>query len=518
MWDRQQTELQLKEAEEKYRSILDNMDNIGIGVALISPKMEILDLNRRIREWFPAIDPGQRPICYRVFDDPPREAVCDDCPARKALQDGLAHESTTQKRRAGMVHFYRIVSSPILNVSGKVSEVIVTVEDITEKLSLESQLWQAEKMESVGRLAGGLAHDLNNMLGVIIGHAELAMEHVGPAQPVLASLQEIRKAAVRSANLTRQLQAFARQQPITPRMLDMNEAVEGTLRMLGRLIGEDIDLVWVPGPGLCRVKVDPSQIDEILANLCLNARNAMAGVSKITIETHKATIDEAYCAKHREGVPGRYVLLKVSDDGGGMDKKNLDRLSEPFFTTKDTGKGTGPGLAMVYSMVRQNNGFINVYSEIGHGTTFKIYLPREAAQTEQTPKQSPVVYAAQGHETILLVEDEPGILDMTKRMLERLGYKVLPASTPGEAIRAAKDYFGQIHLLLTDVVMPEMNGWDLSQSLLPLYPGIGSLFMSGYTGNVIAHQGVMDKGIHFIQKPFSIKALAAKVRETLDGR
>ncbi len=261
-------------------------------------------------------------------------------------------------------------------------------EDITEKLSLESQLRQAQKMESVGRLAGGVAHDFNNMLGVIIGHTELALEQMDPAQPLFTSMQEIRKAALRSADLTRQLLAFARKQTVAPKVLDLNETVEGMLKMLRRLIGEDIDLVWLPDSDLWPVKMDPSQIDQILANLCVNARDAIEGVGKITIETHKVTFDEAYCADHSGFIPGDFVMLAVSDDGQGMDKETLDKIFEPFFTTKGIGKGTGLGLATVYGIVKQNNGFINVYSEPGQGTTFKIYLPRHAAETEQMERKA----------------------------------------------------------------------------------------------------------------------------------
>ncbi|MCG2749299.1 MAG: PAS domain-containing protein [Desulfobulbaceae bacterium] len=505
----------LRRSEAKTRSILDN---IGIGVALISPEMEILELNRRMHEWFPGIDPGQHPICYRAFNDPPRQEPCDYCPTSKTLQDGLVHEATTQTPQAGGTRNYRVVSSPVLNPSGQVTAAIEMVEDITERLSLESQLHQAQKMESVGRLAGGVAHDFNNMLGVIIGHAELALDGMDPTQPLFTRLQEILKAALRSADLTRQLLAFARKQTVAPKALDLNEAVEGMLKMLRRLIGEDINLVWLPDSDLWQIKIDPSQIDQILANLCVNARDAITGVGKVTIETHTVTFDEAYCADHAEFQPGDFVMLAVSDDGQGMDKETLDKIFEPFFTTKGIGKGTGLGLATVYGVVKQNNGFINVYSEPGQGSIFKIYLPRHASKTGQMRKESPAAPDAQGDETILLVEDEAAILRITRFMLENLGYRVLAASTPKEAIRLAKEHAGEINLLLTDVVMPDMNGRDLAKMLISLYPGLKSLFMSGYTSNVIAQQGVLDDGINFIQKPFSRQDLAAKVREALEGK
>jgi two-component system, cell cycle sensor histidine kinase and response regulator CckA len=385
-----------------------------------------------------------------------------------------------------------------------------------EQAKLEAQLQQAQKMESVGRLAGGVAHDFNNMLGVIIGHAEMALDQTDPAQPLYADLEEIRTAANRSADLTRQLLAFARKQTITPKLLDLNKSVAGMLKMLRRLIGENIRLNWHPEANLWPVKVDPSQIDQILTNLCLNARDAISDIGEMTIETGNSAFDEEYSAANPGFAPGEYVLLAVSDNGFGMDKEALSHLFEPFYTTKVIGKGTGLGLATVYGIVRQNNGFINVYSEPDQGTTFKIYLPRKLGKTGQQQAKNPEEAAGRGHETILLVEDEPSILAMTTRMLVRQGYTVLAASTPGEAIRLARERDGEINLLMTDVVMPEMNGRDLAQNLLSLYPNLKRLFMSGYTANVIAHHGVLDEGVCFIQKPFSIKGLAAKVREALD--
>ena len=508
-------ETALRESEAKMRSILDN---VRIGVALISPRMEILELNRRMREWFPGIDPDRNPVCYRVFNDPPRDMVCDYCPTCKTLQDGLVHEATTQTPQSGGIRNYRIVSSPVRNASGKVTAAIEMVEDVTEKLSLESRFLQAQKMESVGRLAGGVAHDFNNMLGVILGYTDMAMEQADPSQPLFANLQEVRKAAGRSADLTRQLLAFARKQTVTPKILDLNEAVEGMLKMLRRLIGEDINLAWLPGTGVWPVKVDPSQIDQILANLCVNARDAIAGVGKVTIDTRSEAFDDAYCADHPGFAPGEYVILTVSDNGCGMDKATLDKVFEPFFTTKEIGKGTGLGLATVYGIVKQNNGFISVYSEPGKGTAFKIYLPRYLDKAGQMQKEHPADSAELGHETILLVEDEPAILKMAKLMLERLGYRVMAASTPGQAISLARECPGEIHLLITDVVMPEMNGRDLAKNIVSFYPGIRRLFMSGYTSDVIAHHALLDEGIHFIQKPFSVQAIAARVREALDSQ
>jgi signal transduction histidine kinase/ActR/RegA family two-component response regulator len=385
-----------------------------------------------------------------------------------------------------------------------------------ERARLEVQLLQAQKMESIGRLAGGVAHDFNNMLGVILGFADLALKQVSPAQPLHADLEEIRKAAVRSADLTRQLLAFARKQTIMPKVLDLNETVEGMIKMLHRLVGEEIRLAWLPGRDVWPVKVDPSQIDQILANLCVNARDAISGAGTLTIETGTTSLDAAYCAAHPGFKPGAYVILAVSDNGSGMDESTRSQIFEPFFTTKPVGQGTGLGLATVYGIVKQNHGFINVYSEPGQGTSFKIYLPPHTGAPGQVRTKIQLTPAARGNETILLVEDDAPILEMTARMLETHGYTVMAASTPTAAISLAGAHHGEIHLLLTDVVMPGMNGRDLARNLLAVRPRLRQLFMSGYTSNVIAHHGVLEDGVAFIQKPFSSEALAAKVREALD--
>jgi two-component system cell cycle sensor histidine kinase/response regulator CckA len=385
-----------------------------------------------------------------------------------------------------------------------------------EREKLQAQLNQAQKMESVGRLAGGVAHDFNNMLGAILGYTELGMIEVSPTDPIHGTLKDIQKAALRSADLTRQLLAFARKQTVAPKVLDLNETLKGMLKMLRRLIGEDIGLAWLPGKDLGWIRMDPSQIEQLLVNLCVNARDAIHDTGKITVETGAVTFDETDCAAHVGFTPGKYVLLTVSDDGCGIDAETLSHLFEPFFTTKEVGKGTGLGLATVYGMVKQNNGFIDVYSKPGQGTTFKIYLPRHATESGRTALMDASQPAARGHETILLVEDEPMILDITAKMLERQGYTVQAAATPGEAIRLAREHVGEIHLLMTDVVMPEMNGRDLAKNLLSLYPNLKRLFMSGYTADVIAHHGVLDEGVQFIQKPFSVQTLAVKVRGVLD--
>jgi len=399
-----------------------------------------------------------------------------------------------------------------------------TVRDITwrkeaekEQERLQSQLAQAQKMESVGRLAGGVAHDFNNKLTIINGYAEMAIDMLAPSAPLRETIQEIYTAGKKSADIVRQLLAFARQQTTRPVRLDLNNAISGMLKMLHRLIGENIDLAWHPGKNLWPVKIDPSQLDQILANLAVNSRDAIADVGRITIETKNIGIDEDYCRLYPYFVPGQYVRLAVSDNGSGMDKKTLGSLFEPFFTTKEVGKGTGLGLAMVYGIVKQNNGFINVYSEPENGTTIKIYLPRHATEEFSVkPETESAGQVPGGTETLLIVEDEKPVLQMSRQILEKLGYTVYTAENPGAALKLSEQYHKTIHMLITDVVMPEMNGRDLASQMVMTRPGLKTLYMSGYTADAIAHNGVLDEGVRFIQKPFSVQELAVEVREALE--
>jgi len=395
-------------------------------------------------------------------------------------------------------------------------EIKVRKQAEVEKTAMEAQLRQAQKMESVGRLAGGVAHDYNNMLTVILGFTDMAMDELDPTGNVHANLKEVRRAARRAMDITRQLLAFARKQTISPIVLDLNKNVEDMLKMLRRLIGEDIDLSWVPGDSLWHVKMDPSQIDQVLANLCINARDAIEGVGKVTIETDTKIFDAAYCADHVGFIPGEFVQLSVSDNGCGMSKEIQDNLFEPFFTTKEVDKGTGLGLATVYGIVKQNNGFINVYSEPNKGTTFKIYLPRYEGKAVKIQKESTKEIPKGRGETILLVEDDLLILELIRKILDKAGYTVLTAGTPKEAMELAEKHAGKIHLLFTDVVMPEMNGGELARQLQSLYPDLNCVFMSGYAADVIARHGVLDEGVHFVQKPFSRIDLEKTVRKALD--
>lgn len=398
---------------------------------------------------------------------------------------------------------------------------LVFLRDISERVEkekqhqrLEEQLHQSQKIESLGRLAGGVAHDYNNMLSVIIGNVELAKIRVERSDPVEENLEQILQAAIRSSDITRQLLAFARKQIVNPKVLDLNASVEGMLKMLRNLLGENLDLSWQP-KGLWPVKMDPSQLDQILANLCINARDAIADVGKMTIETDTVSFDEEYCKDHPGFIPGDFVLLAVSDNGCGMDKETLDNIFEPFFTTKQTGEGTGLGMATVYGIVKQSSGFINVYSEPGQGTTFHIYLPRcEEENVVVQEAAASEVLKGQG-ETVLLVEDEVAIVRLATAMLEDLGYRIMTANTPAKALRLAESHQGDIQLLLTDVVMPEMNGRELAMQIQKIYPNLKILYMSGYTANAIAHHGILNDGINYIQKPFSRTDLSIRVREVL---
>ena len=386
-----------------------------------------------------------------------------------------------------------------------------------ERAKLESQLIQAQKMESVGRLAGGVAHDFNNMLSVILGYAELIKAKLPDGDPLLKDVLAIEKAASHSRDITRQLLAFSRKQIIAPRVMDLNDLIASSRNTLSRLIGEDIDLRFYPGNNLWRINFDPAQVEQILINLAVNARDAMPDGGKLTIETENSRLDAAYCLKHLGFKPGQYVFLGVSDDGMGMDKEIQSHLFEPFFTTKEVGKGTGLGLATVYGMVKQNGGFIICYSEPGRGTTFKIYIPRvsEEDETAEEPKEAPV---AHGAGMILLVEDDEMVREITKDILEEIGYTVLTVDTPQEAVALCENRGTLVDLLLTDVVMPEMSGKELGNRIAAIRPGIKVLFMSGYTSDVIAHRGVLEKGVHFIQKPFRVKDLARKIHELIGER
>ncbi len=410
-----------------------------------------------------------------------------------------------------------------MSTSGGFDFIVFT--DITERKRAEeeqerlhAQLTHAQKMESVGRLAGGIAHDFNNILQSMLGYNEMLLNELPEDNKAHEFSVDIMHCIDRASALTRQLLAFARKQAVEPHIIDMNETVEGMLKMLRRLISEDIDIVWLPKSGLWHVNMDPTQLDQILVNLCVNASDAIEGVGMLTIETGMLSFDEDYCREHSGYLQGDFVMLAVSDDGCGMDEETLKKLFEPFYTTKDVGKGTGLGLATVYGIVKQNNGFIDVKSEPGKGSVFRVYLPRYDGNLEDACEEEDEDIALGNGETILLVEDEDEILRISKAILEQLGYKVFTARSAGEALKLANEITDNLDLLITDVIMPEMNGRELGSKMIKIHPDIKLLFMSGYSPDVVADQGVAGASVPFIQKPFTIRDISVKVSHLLKGK
>ncbi|NWF91863.1 MAG: PAS domain S-box protein [Syntrophaceae bacterium] len=398
---------------------------------------------------------------------------------------------------------------------GKILHSISVQRDITERKHLEEQLRQAQKMEAIGRLAGGIAHDFNNLLTVIKGTCQLSLLDIREGDPLRANLKEIEKSAERAADLTRQLLAFSRKQIMEMRVIDINAVIKNLEKMLRRVLGEDIELATFLADGIGRVKADPGQMEQVIINLVLNARDAMPEGGKLTIETCNVELDEEYTEKHFGVERGAYVLVSISDMGVGMTPEMKEKVFEPFFTTKEVGKGTGLGLSTVYGIVKQSGGNIWVYSEPGQGTTFKIYLPRVEDPLEDL-KEKTIKEVPRGSETVLVVEDEDVVRKLAVRLLKTQGYKVLEASDGGKAFMLCEEYKGPIHLVLSDVVMPGVSGRQLVERLKEIHPEAKALYMSGYTENVILHHGVLEKGIDFVQKPFTIETLARKVREVLD--
>jgi signal transduction histidine kinase/ActR/RegA family two-component response regulator len=408
--------------------------------------------------------------------------------------------------------------APVFDEAGRCTHLVGAVHDITERKKLEAQFRQAQKMESVGQLAGGIAHDFNNLLTVINGTAELAIAQLREGDPLHDDLQEIHRAGERAASLTRQLLAFSRKQILQAQVLNLNTVVAEVETMLRRLIGEDIDLVVVPAEGLGSVKADPGQMEQMIANLAVNARDAMPKGGKLTIELQNVEIDEQYARQHGVAVlPGPYVMLAISDTGIGMDEATRGQIFEPFFTTKGPGKGTGLGLSTVHGIVKQSNGFIWVYSEVGQGTSFKIYLP-QVAEVADGQRRGPTIASARGTETILVVEDVGGLRNLVKRMLESVGYTVLTATDGEDALRLLEDYKEPVHLVLSDVVMPTMGGRILAERFGRTRPEMKVLYMSGYTDDVVVRHGVLDEGMPFLGKPFTVVDLTRKVREVLDSQ
>jgi len=443
-----------------------------------------------------------------------REHVVERC--HRAIAEGRDYSLRYRAIAAnGKTIWLQDIVRVVRDDGGKIRQLRGVLVDVTDQQQLEEEFHQAQKMEAVGRLVGGVAHDFNNLLTIISGYAQLAHEVLGPESQLRPYMDEILKAGERASALVRRLLAFTRRQALEPQVLDLNSVVTGTEKMVRRLIGEDIEVVTVLPPGLGAVRSDPAQLEQVLVNLSVNARDAMPNGGKLLIETANVNLNETYADFHVAVTPGLYVMLAVSDTGSGMDAYTRAHMFEPFFTTKEKGKGTGLGLATVYGVVKQSGGNVWVYSEKGKGTTFKIYLPRVDAPVEPPPK---LVRASppQGSETILLVEDEEGIRSLVLGILQARGYTVLETGRPLEALAISKKFDGPIHLLFTDVVMPQMSGREVAAQITSARPSTKVLYMSGYTDNAIAYHGVLDPGVPFLQKPFTPEALAQKVREVLD--
>ena len=513
---RKEAELRLQESEEQYRLLFDsNPHPMWVyddeTLAFLAVNDAAVRHYGYSREEFSA-------MTLRDIRPPSDVPVLEEQVARRreAAREPFSSPRVWRHRKKDAAVIDVEISSSPITFRGRPGWLALAA-DVTEKKRLEAQLLQAQKMESVGRLAGGVAHDFNNLLGVITGYGDLLQREIGPEHPGFHRVEEIRKAAERAAVLTRQLLAFSRKQVLEPTVLDLNVVVSDTENMLRRLIGEDVQLVTVLAGGLGRVKGDRGQLEQVIVNMAVNARDAMPQGGKLIIETADVDLDEKYARTRSDASPGPHVMLAVSDTGHGMDAETRSHLFEPFFTTKGPGRGTGLGLATVYGIVRQSGGHVMVYSEPGQGTTFKVYLPRFEGMARPAEASATAEGAPSGVETILLVEDEASLRVLILEILESAGYRVLEGPTPEEALTLAGAHAEPIHLVLTDVVLPRMSGRQMAESLQSSRPDTRVLFMSGYTDDAISHHGILETGVHFLQKPFTTDALLRKVRDVLDA-
>jgi PAS domain S-box-containing protein len=511
------------EAARLYAEVRDARDFLQ-SIAESSPDAIVTtDVHGRVTYWSPGAEetlgyPAREVLGRRTADlYVDGEAEARAVMARLRAEGRLRDYEMVIRARDGRAVTVSSSMALLRDTSGTITGTVGVVKDVTEKKMLEASFRQSQKMEAVGLLAGGIAHDFNNLMTVVIGRSELLLARLRAEDPVRRDIELFRKTATRAAELTRQLLAFSRKQVLQPKVLDLNTVVANLEPMLRRLIGEDVELRAVLAPGLGRVKADPGQVEQVLVNLAVNARDAMPRGGKLTIETGDVVLDDAYARKHPGMSAGPHVMLAVSDTGAGMDEATQARVFEPFFTTKEPGKGTGLGLSTVYGIVKQSGGSIWVYSEVGAGTAFKVYLPRLDGVTEPAVQRARPARAEGGSETILLVEDEEELREVARETLEVFGYVVLEAGNGADALRMAERHPGPIHLLLTDVVMPAMNGAELVRRLMPTRPEMAVLFVSGYTDDAIVHHGVLEPGTAFLEKPFSPDQLVRRVREVLGG-
>ena len=507
---RQQAESALREANASLQAVIQS-----------SPlAIYTLDAASTVRSWNPA---AEALYGWRAEEVIGRSlpTITHDLGDHLQLRDrvlrgeALRGVEVTRRKKDGTPVTLSLSVAPLHDASGQVTGMLSLAADLTDVRQLEVQYRQAQKMDAVGRLAGGIAHDFNNLLTAILGTTGLLLEDLGPESRARLDIQEIEKAAKRAAGLTRQLLVFSRQQVLETRVVDLNALVGNLQRMLDRLIGEDIQLRTTLTAELWPVRADPGQLEQAIVNLVVNARDAMPHGGRLTIETANVELDPRYVESHPPTQPGPYVLLAVSDTGVGMDSATRARIFEPFFTTKEPGRGTGLGLATVYGIVKQSGGYIWVYSEPGHGTTFKVYLPRVAGAPEMAEPSPSAAVHARGSETVLLVEDQDNVRTLARRVLEGRGYTVLAASNGDEALDVIAQYPHRIHVLVTDVVMPGINGRELARRVTASRPDVKVLFVSGYTGEAVHQRGLLEPGVAFLQKPFTAEVLARKVREVL---
>jgi PAS domain S-box-containing protein len=512
--ERKQSEEALRQAEEKYRSIFENAVE---GIFQSTPDGQYLSANPALARIYGYETPEElisslTSVDGQLYVDLGQRAEFEALMQEQGTVSGFEAQVY---RKDGSIIWISEHARAVRDGSGELLYYEGTVQDITNRKKLEEQLRQSQKMDAIGRLAGGIAHDFNNMLAIIIGYSQLLLDRCPQDNPMRRYLEEISNAGDRAAGLTRQLLTFSRKQVLAPRVLDLNDVVASTEKMLRRLIGEDVELVTISDSSLGQVKADPGQLEQVILNLAVNARDAMPQGGRLTIETRNVELRETY-TRHQAGLqPGAYVLLAVRDTGCGMDAELQSHVFEPFFTTKEQGQGTGLGLAMVYGIVQQSGGHIAVCSEPGRGATFKIYLPRiEEAEPAFVPPAAPAA-TLPGWETVLLVEDEPLVRGLVRQLLQESGYTVLEASQGEDALRICRQAEGPIHLLITDVVMPGMSGRELAERMAPLRPETKVLFMSGYTDDAIVRHGVLAAEAAFLQKPFTPAGLTRKVREVL---
>jgi len=519
---RREAENALREAQERFRFVVENTADVVYRLRFpdmvydyLSPGIE------RLTGYGPREinGVGLNGLIVSVTDTAGRPVAIEKLEwARRIEQFGEFSADYQVRTKSGELRWLADHSFPWRDGHGRLLGAVGTLVDVTVRKDLEAQLTQAQKMEAVGRLAGGVAHDFNNLTTAILGYSELMLRRLDPDDPLRRHVAEVTRAAERAAALTRQLLAFSRKQLLQPKVLDVAEVLEHSRGLLERLIGEDVELVTRGEPGVGRVRADPVQLDQVILNLAVNARDAMPRGGRLVLEASNADLDEDYAHEHVTVRPGRYVMLAVSDTGHGMDKETQQRIFEPFFTTKEMGKGTGLGLSTVYGIVQQSGGYVWVYSEVGRGTTFKIYLPRVEDEADRPPPVAePPAARAITSGLVLLVEDEASVRELLRELLETAGYSVLEASRPGEALRIAQARAEPIQLLITDVVMPEMTGPELARRLAEMRPGLRMLFLSGYTEGVVVDKGLLGEGAHFLQKPFTGEVLEAKVREVLDA-